>query len=312
MQDGNFVDKQARTVMRIIANGEGCFLRHETGPRIELHSEFSGVSYASLKGNCRDSESGLDHAIVLLAGGQYGAVGFWSVDSRVNTPPTLEYEEFWPPEGMSEDERLRFVNKDGSCLWRDRKNAADLFQGALGALRVEDEPTWQLDAQATAVAMPSRQLSQETVLRWLPALETVAPSIVTLERARFVSEQDRDSWTVVQVLGNRTCDAPGVVLVLDRQKGSWRAVYDVRSGCSKSLNFPLRNMVVSGNALFAEMCYDCSFWGDYGRYRIDLRNSRATRLDRHPWEEPEPLDAEEFDRIEAAKRISDIRKELEK
>ena len=106
---------------------------------------------------------------------------------------------------------------------------------------------------------------------------------------------------VIQVLGTRLHDAPGIVLVLDRTRNEWRALYDVLSGGSKRLNFPMLRMVVSGERLFASLCTHCSWWGRNDDFEIDLKTHRATRLAAEP---RTGVDAE-FNR-----RIPDIEAEL--
>ena len=130
----------------------------------------------------------------------------------------------------------------------------------------------------TSVELPARPVPQETVRRWLLALSSADPPIATFEGARYADAAARESWTVIQVLGTRLHEAPGVVLVLDRARNEWRALHDVLSGGSKSLNFPMLDMVVSGNRLFASLCTYCDSWGGYDAFEIDLRTNRATRL----------------------------------
>ena len=111
--------------------------------------------------------------------------------------------------------------------------------------------------------------------RWLPLPEGAA----TLEGAVYADDAGRAAWLVVQVLGRTLCDAEGAVLLLDRRRQSWRTVYDVQSGCSKTLNYPMRRMAVKGDMLFASLCRRCDGWGGYRDYVIDLRTLRAAAID---------------------------------
>ena len=139
--------------------------------------------------------------------------------------------------------------------------------------------------------MPVRALDGETVRKWLKALD----GIVTFEGATYADDAGRNSWLIVQILGTRLWDAEGAVLLLDRHKGTWETIYDVPSGGSKQLNFPMRGMVVKGDRLFVSMCTDCEWWGAYSDFVIDLRTNRAVLLDRDaeagagPREEGNPL-----------------------
>ena len=136
---------------------------------------------------------------------------------------------------------------------------------------------------------------------WLLALSAVRPAVVTFEGAHFADEASRESWTVIQVLGTRLHDAPGIVLVLDRTRNEWRALYEVLSGGSKRLSFPMLRMVVRGDKLLASLCTYCSWWGQNDHFEIDLRTHRATRLATKPQTGVD----EEFNR-----KIPDIEDEL--
>ena len=50
--------------------------------------------------------------------------------------------------------------------------------------------------------------------------------------------------------------------------------------------------MVHGDKLFARLCTDCSWWGYFGYFEIDLKTHRATRLETLPF----PDENEERDR----------------
>ena len=267
---GQFFAGHAESSLILYGGEEGCFLQHEHGQKVAIEV----VDHAWFEGKCRDPESGLDHALVQTAAGKYGRLSFWSVRQSAREQLKMEYEEFWPPEDLSVEARRRYVSADGSCLWRERKQGRDLFREALSALGVENEPKGALSLGADAINIPSRQLEEESVLKWLLALEAIEPPVLRFEAARYASQRERDSWMVVQVLGNHLCHEPGVVLLLDRRERTWRAIYDVRAGRTRPLMDPLRDMFVRGNTLFFRVC--CSTWGDYVSFALDLRSNHAT------------------------------------
>ena len=174
------------------------------------------------------------------------------------------------------------VGAGGRCVWRRRKAARTLFDNTIETLRAGIE---ELDDAALALAvgdtrtLPTRPLPDHVVRRWLHALHTHAPAFTTFETARYSDESPTQSWRLIQILGRQLCGAPGVVLLQDTRSGQWRSIYAVRSGCSKTLNFPLQDMVITGETLFAEFCTDCSGWGRYGKFRLDLPTNRVTRLE---------------------------------
>ena len=122
--------------------------------------------------------------------------------------------------------------------------------------------------------LPTRIVPAAIVRKWLKALDGVA----RLEGAVYAGDADRAAWRVVQVYGVWDCDAEGVVLLLDRRTGSWRAIYDVPSGCSKVLSFSLGDMVIRDNRLSVGACTACAMWGVYEEFVVDLRTYRVAPL----------------------------------
>ncbi len=286
-------DKQTRLFLRVRLNEEEypyyeCSLQHEDGPLSQ-----AGINGVDFVGRCRDPISGRDHAISsALEGGAGGSsyLQYWSVQPDTEQV-TLEYRQgrFMGEGG----EPLR--DADGRCVWRPRKAARTLFDNTIAALRAGIE---ELDAEALALlavgdtrTLPTRPLPAAVVRRWLHALHTHAPVFATFETARYSEESPTQSWRLIQILGRQLCRAPGVVLLQDTRSGQWRSIYAVPSGCSKTLNFPLQDMVITGDTLFADFCTDCIFWGRYGKFRLDLPTNRVTRLEEteEPWGENIPV-----------------------
>ena len=286
-QHGFFVDpaRQTRLFLRVRLNEKEfpsyeCFLQHEDGPLAQ-----AGAYWTEFAGRCRDPVSGRDHVILSANPGGtsgYAWLEYWSVHPATEQL-TLEYTQTVSGEsGFKPPPELR--DADGRCVWRQQKRAHDVFNGAMAALGVGVE----LEAKALALAvgdtrtLPTRPLSADVVRHWLHALHTLhthAPGLVTFQTARASDASPTPRWRILQILGWRSCNAPGVVLLQDTRSGHWRSLYDVPSGCSKNRNFPLRAMRLTGETLFAEFCIDCIWWGRYGTFRLDLPTNRVTRLE---------------------------------
>ena len=248
----------------------GCVVRHEGSDVAEIGAVMTG---AYLAGVCRDAETGRDHAMVHASAGQHSDIQVWAVDSTFG-PPLMRHSEAWGDHVYQAGEEWGLdllVETDGTCRWRERQDALQSFKAAMAALSIGAS----VDADRNEFDLPTRPVPAETVRRWLPVLEETA----TLEGAVYADDAGRMAWLVVQVLGKSLCDAEGVVLLFDRQRQSWQTIYDVQSGCSNSLNFPMRGMVVEGDQLFASLCRQCDGWGDYRDYAIDLHTFRAAALD---------------------------------
>ncbi len=205
---------------------------------------------ARIVNTCRHPVSGRSHWLIYTQSGAYlGYIEIWSVDPASGNP-VRDYVEVWGDRVLKGVGMEQLVAADGSCLWQERKEGRELFDVAMSDLRIGRE----VGNPRRLSELPTRIVPAETVKHWLKALDGIA----RLEGAVYASDADREAWRVVQVYGVWNCDAEGVVLVLDRKTGVWRAIYDVPSGCSKVLSFSLRDMIIIHDRL-----YVCKrpFWG---------------------------------------------------
>ena len=264
----------------------GCDIGREDGEGRATRLDRGGVwafrGGASFAGVCRDPVSGRDHAVLHMSEGQYHDIAIWSLEAAA---PKRLYSEGWG-DGVNEEGEAwgidRLVAADGACLWRERQRKFETFRTAMAALRVDrGAEDGAAEPEAESGPLPQRALAAATVREHLQALHGTA----RFEGAVYADDDARESWFVVQILGGPMCDAEGAVLLLDRGTGQWKAIYDVAGGCSKAWYFSMRGMVVAGDRLYAGLCVDCSYWGRYADFGIDLRTNRAEALD---WEAEAP------------------------
>ena len=253
----------------------GCDIGREDGEGRAVQLGGAGAFYggAHFAAVCRDPVSGRDHAVLHMSEGQYHDIAIWGLEAA--TPKQL-YIEGWGDlvyEAGDEWGIDLLVAADGACLWRDRQRGFETFRTAMAALRV-DRGAGDAEPEAESGPLPQRALAAATVREHLQALRGTA----RFEGAVYADDAARDSWFVVQILGGPMCDAEGAVLLLDRGTGQWKAIYDVAGGCSKAWYFSMRGMVVAGDRLYAGLCVDCSYWGTYADFGIDLRTNRAEAL----------------------------------
>ena len=231
---------------------------------------------------CRDPVSGRDHAIVSKGASGSGSIfsrQYWSVHPDTQQL-TLEYREnrIIGDVGNAEWDLRLLVDADGQCQWRQEKAGRAVFDDAMAVLRDEIE----LEEEALDIAvgeslpLPTRALSAETVRHWLHALRTQASPFATIETAPDSDQAHAGPWRIVQILGREVCRAPGVVLVHDTRSEQWHSLYAVYSGCSRALNFPLRDMVITGDTLLAAARANRRA---YGAFAIDLQTHRITRVE---------------------------------
>lgn len=255
----------------------GCMLQYENNRPVSIGS-WDAAEFIAL---CRDPATGTEQLVMDVSAGQHSEIQVWSVESA-NGVPVLLYEAALGDElsHNSESEEWDIAhlrNVDGTCRWREWEKAHRTFKAAIRALRIGAK----LKVDGSEITLPTRQIPPKDAREWLKKLVGLA----RLEGAVYADAAGRSSWRVVQVLGTRRCDAEGVVLVLERERNSWRTIFDVPSGCTKFLNFPMRGMLVKGDLLYVSMCdlylsmrSDCSNLGDYDDYVINLRTHHATPI----------------------------------
>ncbi|MCY4141260.1 MAG: hypothetical protein OXF56_23725 [Rhodobacteraceae bacterium] len=263
---GIFLERESGRETRLFLApkaGHGCVIRFEDGGEIAIDS----ADYTQSIGVCRDVETGSDNAIVLNSAGQYHNIQIWSVDPESEFPVLL-YSEPWSDEVSPSGFDL-LVSSDGACRWRGRRDADQTFLAAMAALRIDTES----DAGYPEIELPTRPIAPETARHWLNKLKDVA----NLEGAIYADEAGANSWRIIQVFRDTASydDAGGVVLVFDRQKKSWQAIFNLQTGYPKELVHSLRGMIVEGDTLIASLCLDCFGWGLYFDHAIDLRSYRA-------------------------------------
>ena len=285
---GNFADLEKRTQIHlrkkqfIVEDWKklSCYIRHDGGPDSQ---PLAGSEYAEFIGICRDPVTGFDWAIIQTFQGKYTDLTFWSVDARSGSIK-LEYTEYWG--GEFNRTELKKIVQDGECRVRARRHVLKLHLQAMSALSASDtkkpadtEEKNILDIEPDkSVILPIREVANGVVRRWLLALAAVRPKIARFEGPKYFDDGARKNWLIVQVLGMRLGNAPGVVLAYNRAKRKWTSLYDVVSGYSRRLNYPLRDMTLRRGSLFARACVDCSGWGYFDYFEIDLESGRATRL----------------------------------
>ena len=229
---------------------------------------------AEFVGTCRHPVSGRDHALIYAISGAYiGFVQVWSVDPATQNP-VRDYFEIWGDRLLEGIGLERLVAADGSCLWQDRRKGLKIFADAMSDLRVGREIYFRDVSE-----LPTRIVPRAVVHKWLKALDGIAK----FEGAVYAGDADRAAWKIVQVYGVWRYEAEGVVLLLDRKTGTWRAIYDVPSGGMKVLSFPLQDMVIKDNRLHVWACNTCDSWGAYEEFVVDLRTLRVAPVRADEW-----------------------------
>lgn len=260
-----------------------CYLQHDDGPTIGF--EWDAVHLMEI---CRDPVTGLDVALLRRSMGKYSDVEFWSVDPG-SLMPTLEYGEPWY-DHVTPENRASLIQQ-GECRYHTRRDSMAQFREAMSELGTTGGPRQDdVSARSTMwgaapgadIALVTRAIPRAVATQWLSALAETQPRIATFETARYIDRRARTRWWVLQVLGTQLENAPGVVLLQDRTTGQWHAIYDVFSGGSHLLNYPLESMTVKGDMLLARACVWCAGRGRYRDVRINLKTRTAVGIEVMP------------------------------
>ena len=269
--EGHFVSPGERTRLYLRSrpvNGADpdsyrCVLQHQEGRTVGFGGDDDIVH---LRGICRDPLTGLDLAVLSLktyldhaapfrSNGPRPGIAFWSVDPRSRTPRLVYGGPFDDLDGrlaLGADPNVIVYRH---CWHADLRADEQRFLTAMAELsaapgpRVDDVRTrarrWNVGAGA-AIRFPYRELPSAEVTRWLSLLAAMEPPLVTFETARYADARAVTNWWVLQVLGTKLENAPGVVLLFDRASRRWLSLYDVFSGSRGALNYPLESMVLRG------------------------------------------------------------------
>ncbi|MDE2988876.1 MAG: hypothetical protein OXT70_12615 [Chloroflexota bacterium] len=279
-----------------------CLLQHHDRSKIsevqlvddEVQMVAESVSAVS---KCRDATSQRDWVIALMHSGRYSDLGFWSVNTEtlaVESEYLLDWIEVPKDTTLVQQLENTGIISAGMCRIREWLQSEEELGRAMSFLSRDSNPTIA-KIQEESVRWGFRELQGPEVNSWLKVLISEASrgrkAPVIFERAQYADAKSQETWKVVQIYRTRLGEAEGVVLALDRRQNTWWTLYNVPSGYSYAMNFPMRNMVVRENKLRASICeYDCSQWGSYARFEIDLETGQSARLNGEsrrdrPWHE---------------------------
>jgi len=86
------------------------------------------------------------------------------------------------------------------------------------------------------------------------------------------TEAENEHWRIVSLYYQETVDHSwGVMLVQNKHTGVWQSFYDVpNEGSSKRYLFLPGDMQLDGDQLHMSLCTDCSWWGEYASFQVNL------------------------------------------
>jgi|GEM_PF-6399170 len=245
---------------------------------------FEESTYSGYEGICRNPETKRDTLVMTNHGGGNGANGivyYVTYDPKIDKFVITEEGPF--VEFMEEDLKGRDCSDDAKieglcrCTLSEMAGYAEASQDALSQLRIEAAAGDNTLEHFTSAklnkpfAIATRDLGSDIS----HILALVAQS--DLSEIELLAENDL--WKVVQLYRTELFAAEGAVLAFDKKQKRWMTIYNIPSGGSKSLNFPIaEEPMLKGNKLVGQLCIECEWWGRYAWYEIDLHKKSAVLL----------------------------------
>lgn len=268
------------------------FMQFENGPIMDDIYDLRREAITT----CQHPKSGLTYLVDIRHGGgtidgDAGYVYFIGVNAETHELEVAysEYAEHGP-------------YNDKICGWVAKKEKLSIFSDAMKALRIEDDKIWpngtdedsiyvsisQMKAGNT-MQLPWRSIPVKVVQGLLKKLDDVATDIIINGKVHpalvEIDNEYIDDWHIIQITGTEICGgkrSQGVVLVKHAPWKSWRAIYNIESGCSKVINYPLlqedeNESITSENSMLqVNMYYEFTHWGESRYVAIDLHTNVIT------------------------------------
>ncbi len=86
------------------------------------------------------------------------------------------------------------------------------------------------------------------------------------------TEAENEHWRIISLYYQESVDNSwGVMLMQNKHTGVWQSFYDVpNEGSSKRYLFLPGDMQLDGDQLHLSLCTDCSWWGEYAFFQVNL------------------------------------------
>ena len=190
-----------------------------------------------------------------------------------------EFETFTEGALFAPVKRVRDCDNNGQCAcdWRRRKQADTALTKIFSLLSFDREAKEQqrtIDRVRSGAAgrMITPAIPKDRLISSLLDLAPYMPGFVTVHP---IAENNK--WRLLGIYKNFTCDSGGVVLAWNKINSTWRRLYNVASGCSKAIRFPLNFSALNGHILDVGLCYNCAWFGDNADFKWNLATNEISK-----------------------------------
>ena len=250
---GSFLPGGTRSLILLEAL-EGVHMWSEDMYTENVDPEFI-ADFTEVLGLCTDRQEERDYLVLHNSGGSSGSWRqVWTIDETTRQPinrysAKARGEQTW--------DRKSWVGSDGTCTWPRMRTEERAIGETIESLVTRDEiGVRELDPSDAPRQLNSRVLSSETVESYLREILSWSSGKTVVESATVV-DGNRPRWAVLQIISELLVfslgdwDADGVVLVFDRDSGTWKTIYGIRHDryAFASYQCPMRDMELNQNVL---------------------------------------------------------------
>jgi hypothetical protein len=239
----------------------------------------NNTDYAEIIEVCRDPETGLDQLLLTLtlggvSNGDASDVLFVFYDKQEKHFSSLQLGSQFVDNTCSARatwqryQRFEEKNRRGDELYQSlRPPVADANRFV-----PRDLPNFNLDQVNALFADLNRD---ENFTPWQ------AGTWLGIQQEFYVDVlAENEFWRIMSVYSERGPGVSwGVLLLEDKRSGRWKSFYDVpHEYSSKVFLFLPHDAELDGNLLQLQLCTDCSFWGEYSPFQVNLETFEYEQL----------------------------------
>ncbi len=239
-----------------------------------FYQEAFGVSFV---GVCRSPSTGLDQVILHIWGGaptQRGSIDFVYYDQNEK-----RFKYYYSPGDIAPVPEYYVKCSNGRELRRHAGSSTPCECTWEGSLKKELQgkdifallrPSGVETSVIVDTSLPTKSFSQAE-------FDQIRNQITNLNDQRFIVRDlaENKKWKIVAVYFEELWSSWGVLLAQDKRDETWKAFYNIPSGVSKVSLFMPKVSLGEGGLLKAKLCTDCTWWGVYDDFVIDLDTMRV-------------------------------------
>lgn len=248
---------------------------NEDKKAIPLAADLNSSDYTRFIEQCTNPETGLDQLIFEtgMSGTDASEALFVSYDQQKQQFASAAIDS-------------QFMDRSCSIKSAEERQQRLLDKQARGdQLYVSLQPSTASKQAFSAKPLPDFNLTKTGMLikelnRPEPPFEPLAGASEAIDGSYEVELlAENSNWRIVTVYYDGALGSSwGVLLLENRETATWHSFYDVPQGTTKRALYLPTDIQLHGDSLTISLCTDCSWWGKYSPFQVDLNSFRFKLL----------------------------------